>query len=102
MRFYTLTDMQKAGRTTDRAVRWWEEQGLLGAVERGPRGHRRYTAQQLERARFIGAAQAAGWSLEETKTDMLRWDKLRTALEHRLAVTQRWLKELPEPLEYDL
>lgn len=96
---YTLTDMMKAGRTTDRAVRWWEEQGLLGKVERSARGHRRYTADQMERAKFIGAAQAAGWDLKEIQRRMLDWTGLRQALEHRLAVTQQWLAEVPE---YDL
>lgn len=96
---YTLTDMMQAGRTTDRAVRWWEAQGLLGKVERSVRGHRRYTADQMERAKFIGAAQAAGWDLKEIQRRMLDWAGLRNSLELQQRLITQWLAEVPE---YDL
>jgi len=99
MSYATLTDMMAAGKATARAVRWWEAQGLLGKVDRQKNGNRMYTPDHLERARFIGAGQAAGWDLNEIRTEMLRWKKVRQALEHRLAVTQKWLAEIPE---YDL
>lgn len=97
---YTLTNMMAAAKATGRAVRWWEEQGLLGTVERSPRGHRVYTPAQIERAKFIGAAQAAGYTLEQIRAGTT-YSEVRGSLIVKIAEAQGWLKELPEQ-EYDL
>ena len=51
---FTIKDMIEAGHTSARMVRYWEDKGLLGTVERSDGGHRRYTSEQIDRARWIG------------------------------------------------
>lgn len=97
---YTLTDMMKAGKTTDRGVRWWEEQGLLGLVERDRLGYRQFTPAQIERAKFIGAAQAAGYTLKQIRAG-ITYGEVRENLITKIAEAQDWLNEIPEQ-EYDL
>ena len=90
---FSIKDMMAAGSTTSRAVRWWEEQGLLGTVERTDAGHRRYTEKQLELAKFISAGRAAGMPLKWIEGHMLEWPALRA----RVAKSMDSL-----PVEYDL
>lgn len=100
---YTLNDLVKATGTSARAIKLWEERGLLGLVERdGPR-RRIYTQQQMDRAKFIAAAQVAGWSLDFTKANMLDVEKLRHALSRRSSEIADWARKLPSPKrEWDL
>lgn len=82
---YTVDDMCKAGCTTRRGVRFWEEQGLLGDVERTGGNQRRYTEDQLDRARIIAAAQFGGWKLDEIKQMVASFDaETRDAIMYRL------------------
>lgn len=62
---YSIDDMCKAGCTSPRGVRWWEEQGLLGPVDRTSGNQRRYTEEQMRRARIISAAQYCSFTLAE-------------------------------------
>ena len=64
---HTMEEMTRAGCTSRRGVRYWEDQGLLGDVERSDGGTRRYTAEQLDRARIIAAAQFGGFDLDMIK-----------------------------------
>jgi DNA-binding transcriptional MerR regulator len=64
---HSVDDMCRAGGTTRRGVRFWEEQGLLGDVERSEGNQRIFTAEQLDRAKIIAAAQFGGWKLAEIK-----------------------------------
>ena len=53
---HTVDEMCRAGCTSRRGVRYWEDQDLLGPVARSEGGTRRYTAEQLDKARIIAAA----------------------------------------------
>lgn len=64
---YSIKDLTVAGLTSERGVRYWEEMGLLGEVERTSGGQRRYTEHQLWRVRIIAAAQYCSFSLAEIK-----------------------------------
>lgn len=63
--YYSIDDMCKAGLTSPRGIRFWEEKGLLGKVERTSGDQRRYTEHQIWRARIIAAAQYCSFSLDE-------------------------------------
>lgn len=83
---YSTDDMAKAGRTTLRAVRFWEAHNLLGNVPRNDQGHRVFSQAHMLKAELIAAAQICGMSIREIR-DMLRefdegqqmalWNKLR-------------------------
>lgn len=80
----TLNELMQATDTTARAIKLWEARGLLGPVERENERRRVYADEQVDRVRFIAAAQLAGWSLERIKADMLDYCKLRRSLGNRI------------------
>lgn len=83
---YSVDDMAKAGCTSPRGVRWWEEQGLLGPVERTSGNQRRYTEEQVRRARIIAAAQYCSYSLTEIAEMVRVYDvEVYQALQVKLA-----------------
>ena len=49
-------------------VRYYERAGLLRPSSRSPSNCRLYSEQELERPRFIRAAQATGFTLENVKS----------------------------------
>ena len=111
---FTLTEFCQAGCTSARGARFWEEQELLGAVARSDAGVRRYTAEQMERAAIIAAAQFGGFSIEQIKLmldayhlDVEVHDALVTRLADQVRAAARLMENLPKPrtepvLEYDL
>lgn len=110
---HSVEDMVRAGCTTRRGVRFWEEKGLLGVVERSGADIRRYTPEQLDKAKIIAAAQFGGWSLEEISQMLIEWgpeahEAILTRLGNQVTLASRLFKELPKPpemntaVEYDL
>jgi len=107
---YSVNDMCVAGCTSRRGIRFWETEGLLGTVQRSAGGTRQYTADQVDRARIIAAAQFGGWSLDMAKKMLSEWGpETRAALIERLAaqatVALRLAENLPtfgETMEFDL
>jgi MerR family copper efflux transcriptional regulator len=57
---------QRVG-TTSKALRFYEQAGLLPEPERTPSGYRNYDESVLDRLRFVKAAQAAGLTLAEVR-----------------------------------
>lgn len=103
---HTVEDMVRAGCTSRRGVRFWEEKGLLGPVERTAGDTRRYTPDQLEKAKIIAAAQFGGWSLEEISRMLIEWgpeahEAILTRLGQQVALASRLFRELPKPLNMD-
>lgn len=111
---HSVEDMCRAGCTSPRGVRFWEEKSLLGPVDRHPiTGARQFTDAQLDKAKIIAAAQFGGWSLEEIAEMLVEWDaEVHAAILTRLAdqakAAARLATELPAPpqqstaKEYDL
>lgn len=110
---HSVDEMCRAGCTSRRGVRYWEDQGLLGDVARSEGGTRRYTPEQLDAARIIAAAQFGGWSLEEIKQMLIEWDSeaysaILTRLSDQARAAARLGEQLPVPpdirkkREYDL
>lgn len=98
----TVEEMCIAGCTTRRGVRFWEEQGLLGKVDRSEGGTRRYTEKQLDAARIIAAAQFGGWKLEEIKQMLIEWDEevyeaITVRLSNQIQAAIRLVEALPRP-----
>lgn len=103
--------MQRAGCTTPRGVRHWEEIGLLGEVQRTNGGTRRYSPEQLDKAKIIAAAQFGNFSLDAIKGMLEEWDnEVYEAILQRLFDQSRaaikLAESLPKPpgagMEYDL
>jgi DNA-binding transcriptional MerR regulator len=110
---HTVEDMCRAGCTTARGVRYWEDLDLLGPVERSNGGNRRYTDDQMDKARIIAAAQFGGFALDTIKEMLLSYDAevfeaLMTRLADQARACVRLGEQLPRPpaekpaLEFDL
>lgn len=109
---HSVEEMCRAGCTSRRGVRYWEEQGLLGVVARSEGGTRRYTDEQLDMARVIAAAQFGGWHLDKIKEmvlgyDMEVYEALLIRLSEQARAAARLAENLPSPVkakvpEYDL
>ena len=111
---HTLSEFCMAGCTSARGARFWESEGLLGDVARSDAGVRRYTAEQMERAAIIAAAQFGGFEISKIKemlevyhVDPSVHDALLQRLEDQVRAAARLAGNLPKPisapvLEYDL
>lgn len=108
---HSVEEMCLAGCTSRRGVRYWEDQELLGTVERSEGGTRRFTAEQLDKARIIAAAQFGGWSLDEIRRMLGEWGPevyaaLLTRLSDQTRAAVRLGEQLPKPaappMEFDL
>lgn len=96
---YSVKDMCAAGCTSERGVRYWEEKGLLGRVERTSGDQRRYTEDQLRRARIIAAAQYCSFTLEEIGAMLEAYDlEAHEALQIKLASVANTALTLAEGL----
>tara|TARA_R110002020_G_scaffold298310_1_gene514173 strand:+ start:599 stop:907 length:309 start_codon:yes stop_codon:yes gene_type:complete len=102
--------MCRAGGTTARGVRYWENEGLLGEVERTEGNQRRYSDDQIKRAKIIAAAQFGGWKLAEIKQMVEGYgEEVHEAIHVRLAAQANAVallaSQLPDPgpaQEFDL
>lgn len=102
MSWHSMEDMMRAGCTSRRGVRYWEEKGLLGTVERSDGDTRRYTQEQLDKAKIIAAAQYGGWSLEEISQMLIEWgpevhEAILTRLADQAMAAARLGEQLPKP-----
>lgn len=99
---FSVDDMTRAGCTSRRGIRYWEEKGLLGPVERTDGDTRRYTQEQLNKAKIIAAAQFGGWSLEEIQEMLIEWgpdvhEAILTRLADQAMAAARLATDLPAP-----
>ena len=108
---HSVDEMCRAGCTTPRGVRYWEDQGMLGEVARTSGGRRHYTTEQLGRAKIIAAAQFGGFDLETIgkmvqEYDFEVYDALLTRLSDQTRAAVRLGESLPRPADkpmvYDL
>lgn len=108
---HSLNDMMRAGCTTARGIYFWQEKGLLGEVARSDKGTRRFTDEQLDKAKIIAAATFGGWSLEEVGQMLSEWgqetyEAIMIRLDDQMRAAVRLGQNLPKPSgmvqEYDL
>lgn len=113
MPWHSMDEMTRAGCTSRRGIRHWEDVGLLGRVDRSDGNTRRYSAEQLNKAKIIAAASFGGWSLEEIKGMLVEWgpevhSAILTRLSDQAMAAARLATDLPvapgmsKAVEYDL
>ena len=93
---FTIGELAKAAGVPSSTVRYYEREGLLRPSTRSPSNYRLYTEPELERLRFIRAAQATGFTLEDV-TQLLRpaaCGRVQALIEERLALVAERMKEL--------
>lgn len=103
MKSVMIAGLAKAGGVGVETVRYYQRRGLLGTPDRGGSdgfsGVRRYGAGDVQRLRFIRAAQGAGFTLEEI-AELLALDaghdhaRARALAEARIAALDSKIAEL--------
>jgi DNA-binding transcriptional MerR regulator len=68
------------------------ERACSGPVERTDGDTRRYTPEQLDKARIIAAAQFGGWTLEEIQGMLAEWGPSPTKQSSRGWPIKPWLR----------
>jgi len=92
----TIGELATAAGVPTSTIRYYERAGLLRPVARSASNYRLYSMGELERLRFIRAAKATGFTLEDITT-LLRPStcaKVQTLIEDRLDVVTVRMKEL--------
>jgi MerR family mercuric resistance operon transcriptional regulator len=92
----TIGELAKTAGVPISTVRYYERTGILRPSGRSAANYRLYSAEELERLRFVRAAQATGFTLGDIKT-LLRpaaCAKVQALIEDRLAEVAKRLEEL--------
>lgn len=92
----TIGELARAAEVPTSTVRFYEREGLLQPSGRSASNYRLYAHEDLERLRFIRAAQATGFTLGDVKA-LLRpapCGKVQSLIENRLDEVSRRMAEL--------
>ena len=92
----TIGELAKAADVPISTVRYYEREGILKASRRSASNYRLYSEEDAQRLRFIRAAQATGFTLEDVK-ELLQpapCDRVQGVIEHRLEVVEARMREL--------
>ncbi len=92
----TIGELALAAGVPTSTIRYYERAGLLHPHGRSQSNYRLYSKEELERLRFIRAAQTAGFTLDDV-TVLLRpaaCGKVQGLIEERLAQVADRMKEL--------
>ena len=79
-----------------KTIRYYEEIGLLPEPDRQPNGYRAYDDSACERLRFVKAAQAVGFSLNEIKEIVAFRDRGEQPCAHVLDLVDRRAGEIAD------
>src|SRR5499427_3951413 len=98
---YTIGQLARAAGVPTTTLRYYERAGLVRPTTRGENTYRLYAAQTLDVIRFIRAAQAAGFTLNDVRTllalyagDLALCKDVQPLIAKRLADVSQRLKEL--------
>ncbi|NNL67180.1 MAG: MerR family transcriptional regulator [Myxococcales bacterium] len=93
---FTIGELARAAEVPTSTVRYYEREGLLKPSGRSAANYRLYAQEDLERLRFIRAAQATGFTLGDVKA-LLRpapCGRVQGLIEDRLAEVSERMAEL--------
>ena len=92
----TIGELAKAAEVPTSTVRYYERAGILRPSGRSAGNYRVYSATELERLRFIRAAKATGFTLDDIRA-LLRpaaCGKVQSLIERRLSDVSERMREL--------
>src|SRR5262245_10426999 len=98
---YTIGQLARAAGVPITTLRYYKRAGLVHPTTRGENTYRLYAAQTLDGIRFIRAAQAAGFTLDDVRTllalrsgDMAFCKEVQPLITKRLEEVSQRLQEL--------
>ena len=100
-RQFTISQVAKAANLPTTTVRYYERVGLFEPEDRSAGNYRLYSEESLRKLKFIRAAQAIGFTLDDVKALLstpsntaLPCREVQSLIEDRLAEVGRRLKDL--------
>jgi MerR family transcriptional regulator, copper efflux regulator len=84
MALLTIQDVSRRTRLSVPTLRYYEEVGLIGPIERAPSGHRRFREEDLDTLQALACLRAMGVGIEDMRTY-----QANRALGHAAAGEQR-------------
>jgi MerR family copper efflux transcriptional regulator len=81
-----------------KAIRYYEDIGILPEAQRRPNGYRAYESSTLDRIEFIKDAQAAGLSLTEIQTILELREAGESTCHHTIALLESHLADVDRQL----
>jgi DNA-binding transcriptional MerR regulator len=91
-----IGELATAASVPTKTIRYYEAIGLLPAPARQANGYRSYDAAVVDRLRFVKAAQAVGFSLDEIRDILSLRDRGQPPCEHVLALVDRHAQDIAE------
>lgn len=88
-----ISDVAKKTGLTSKAIRFYEEKGLLTVPSRGENGYRHYTTKHLEELTLLRQSRQVGFSLEECREMLLLFHNPQR---HSAEVKARTLNKVAE------
>lgn len=95
---YTIGALARAAEVPTTTVRYYERAGLLPPESRSGGNYRSYTDRSLERLRFIRAAQANGFTLDDVKRLLQFQDGVLDPCREVQSLIEARLRDLEERL----
>jgi DNA-binding transcriptional MerR regulator len=99
--YYTIGQLARAATVPVSTLRYYERAGLVRPTTRAENAYRLYAAETLQTIRFIRAAQAAGFTLEDVRTllafhagEMALCKDVQPLIAKRLADVSQRLKDM--------
>lgn len=91
-----ISELANAGEVPISTVRYYEREGILKSAGRSASNYRLYSQDDVERLRFIRAAQASGFALDDIRSLLLPapCGKVQEVIAHRLEVVEARMREL--------
>lgn len=89
-----IGQLARAAGFTEKALRFYDEIGLLRPSGRSASGYRLYDEQAIERLRFVRKAQGLGLSLDDMRTILEIGDEGRVPCGHVVSVVDRELERV--------
>ncbi len=100
MQMMSIGEVARAVGLASSTLRYYEQEGLLAATMRNGAGYRLYDAQAVERLRFIRAAQAAGFTLNDIRTlSALEPEDGRACREEVQPIIERRIAEIDQKIK---
>ncbi|NOY55270.1 MAG: heavy metal-responsive transcriptional regulator [Actinobacteria bacterium] len=90
----TIGELARHAGVSTKAVRYYEDIGLLPAPHRAPNGYRMYDTGSVDRLLFIKDAQATGLTLTEIASILDLRDRGETTCHHVLELLERHMHDL--------
>jgi MerR family mercuric resistance operon transcriptional regulator len=95
---YTITQLARAAGVPTTTLRYYERAGILEAEDRSQGNYRLYTDESLGRLKFIRAAQAIGFTLDDVKELLGRADEEPAPCRDVQSLTEGRLADIAERL----